>query len=164
MCIFHRGKEFCTEFDKKSDGYVDKYDWDKNLLHSELNISSRDGDKYIFEVFEKYEIRQDVNVEARSINNEWHFSFKGKDLKSPLSLKNATDESILIYKIAAIENQAYDSFRGDFVPRSKPSNLSINQLEKPSDDFASALEKFNEEILFFYGNEKYNDIKWYSPW
>ena len=161
MCIYHRGKEFCTAFDKKADGYVDKADWDKNLLHSEINISSRNGEKYIFEIFERNEIRQDVKVESRLINNEWHFSFQGKELKSILPLKDATDEAMLVFKVAAIENKVYGYIAGDFVPKLTASNSSGEKSEKPANEYSSYFEEPNKETLFFYGNEKYNEIKSY---
>ena len=43
MCVYHRGSEFCAANGKLIDGFVDKSDWDKNIIHSEKYSSFVDG-------------------------------------------------------------------------------------------------------------------------
>lgn len=74
------------------------------------------------------------------------FSFKGLKLKPTLPLKYANDESMNVFKIAAIENKEY-GYVWDFV--TKPI-ISENKF-----GFGP------KQIIFYYDNEKYNDFKKY---
>jgi hypothetical protein len=156
MCLYHRGEEYCSKYGEKVNGFIDKSDWDKNILHSENYITSHVDDNYIFKIFDKYQLQQGVDVETRLVDGEWHFTFDGKELKPTLSNKFATDEAMLIFKIASIENRVNGNINGFFVSR-----LSPKKSTKIKEDTFDSLFEVNKEILFYYGNEKYNEIKSY---
>lgn len=156
MCLYHRGSEFCTTHGKIIDGFIDKSGWDKYLIHSEKYLSSVDGENYLFNVYKKYALRKDANVETTQVGDDLHFSFEGKKLKPTLALKLANEESILIYKIAAIENVKYSYASGDFVTHKTEKTISNNKDNRFK---GSIWEK--EEVIFDYGSQKYNEIKSY---
>ena len=64
---------------------------------------------------------------------------------------------MLVFKIAAIENKKYGYVSGDFVPKLKTLNSLEEQSGKSTNEFDYLFDK--KEKLFFYENEKYNDIK-----
>lgn len=156
MCVYHRGSEFCTVNGKIIDGFVDKSEWDKHIIHSEKYLSNVDGDNYLFNVFKKYTLRKDVKVDITKIGDALNFSFESKKLKPTLPLQFANDESIEIYKIAAIENVIYAYARGDFVTEKTHKENSENNTNIFKD---SLWDK--EEVVFDYNSQKYNEIKSY---
>ena len=155
ICIYHRGNDYCAEFGKSINGYVDNSDWDKNIKHSEIYSASRDGQNYIFKVFSKSQLQDGVAVESSLINDEWHFTFNGKKLKPTLPSKYATDESLLIFKMAAIENQANGYLQGVFVTKPSPPKKFDNEFDESVHNILGP----DKEVIFTYGNDKYQEIK-----
>jgi hypothetical protein len=154
ICIYHRGNDYCAEFGKSINGYVDNSDWDKNIKHSEIYSASREGQNYIFKVFDKNQLQVGVEVESALIKDEWHFTFNGKKLKPTLPSKYATDESLLIFKLAAIENQACAYVRCEFVSQPSPPKKFDNEFEEKIHNWFP-----DQEVIFTYGNDKYQEIK-----
>ena len=154
MCLYHRSTEYCSVHGKTIDGFIDTSDWDKNLIHSEKYLSSVNGENYIFNVSKKYELRKHINVETKQIGDALHFSFEDKKLIPTLPVKFANEESILIFKIAAIENVVYRYARGDFVTHKTPKVSSSDE-----NNIFKYLFKEKDEVIFYYGSDKYNSIK-----
>lgn len=155
ICIYHRGQDYCVEYGKSINGYIDNTDWDKNIKHSEIYTASHDGQNYTFKVFSKNQLQDGVDVDSNLINNEWHFSFKGKKLKPTLPSKLTTNESMSIFKLAAIENQTYGYAQGEFVSKASPPKKFSDPFEEEINNILGS----DREVVFYYESEKYKKIK-----